>query len=214
MQDSSGPESPTPRKLAPIVMVVLAATMVGSSLGILIADRDALSVLKRRVAGQAAANTSTAPSGTKPGIAGNKGLNAVDSRTQPQSEILSTGFKALGAIRYSAQADFTQVAFDLKDMDLIRTEKLSGPNRVYVDLQEIRRQKGTRKRLKAKKTLSIDGDLISKVRIAQWDTGALRIVLDLKCSCNFTYQTPKGSPSLLIVELRPHTMAEPISKMN
>jgi hypothetical protein len=213
MQDLSGLKSPTPRNLAPMLMLVLAATMIGSSLGILIADRDAFSDLKIRVAGQVATKSSTPQARTKSEADKDHGLSTAISQAQEDSELIETGLKILGPIRYSTQVDSTRVAFDLEDMNLIRTGLLASPNRVFVDLQDSHGGKGSRKLIKAQKTLSIDGDLIFRVRIAHWDSGALRIVLDLKRSCNFTYRIPQGSPSRLILELRPHISEASGSKM-
>ena len=94
------------------------------------------------------------------------------------------------------------MAFDLQATDLVRTGKLRNPDRIYFDLQDRSQERGTLKRLKKQKTISIAGNLLTGVRIAQRKQGATRIVLDLKCFCDFTYQTSPGSPSRLVVEVR------------
>ena len=95
------------------------------------------------------------------------------------------------------------MAFDLQATDLVRTGKLRNPDRIYFDLQDRSQERGTLKRLKKQKTISIAGNLLTGVRIAQRKQGATRIVLDLKCFCDFTYQTSPGSPSRLVVEIWP-----------
>jgi hypothetical protein len=195
----------------PIVMVVLASTILGASLGILIADRDAFLGLKGRIAAQIAWNTSIPTAAAKSETPKNGSLNAMKSQAPPASGTLSTGLSSISAIQYSSQTDFTQLAFDLGDMDLIRTGKLKSPDRIYIDLQDTHPQKRARKGLKAQKRLIIDGDLLARVRIAHWESGAMRIVLDLKRSCNFTYQVSPGASSRLTVKIRPRATGASIS---
>ena len=95
------------------------------------------------------------------------------------------------------------MAFDLEAVDLVRTGMLRSPDRIYFDLQDRSRKQDTLRRLKTQKTVSIAGDLLTGVRISQRKPGATRIVLDLKRSCDFTYQTSPGNPSRLMVEIRP-----------
>jgi hypothetical protein len=94
--------------------------------------------------------------------------------------------------------------FDLKAANLVGTGTLDNPDRIYVDLQESGQVRSTVGQLKARKAVKIDGDPVTGVRITQWESGAMRIVLDLSHSCHFRYQILPGSPSRLIVELRPH----------
>jgi hypothetical protein len=173
-------------------MVVLAATMIGASSGVLIADRDALPLLKKNLASQ---------------IAGIRGyLLATPDRagTKPETpNVIPTGLPSIVAIQYSSRPDSTHMAFDLQAANLIRTGKLRNPDRIYFDLQDRSREQGTQKRLKKQKTISIAGNLLTGVRISQRKQGATRIVLDLKCSCDFTYQTSPGPLSRLMVEVRP-----------
>jgi hypothetical protein len=94
------------------------------------------------------------------------------------------------------------MAFDLQATHLVRTGKLRNPDRIYFDLQDRSRKPGTLKRMKKQKTISIAGYVLTGVRISQREQGATRIVLDLNCSCDFTYQTSAGPPSRLMVEVR------------
>jgi hypothetical protein len=104
--------------------------------------------------------------------------------------------------------------FDLEAAKLVGTGELSSPDRVYVDLQDNRQEQGALGQLKAQKVIPIDGDLVIKARIARWESGAMRIVLDLKRSCRFTYQIPPGDTSHLIVELRPRAASGTHAKLS
>lgn len=180
----------------PVVMVILAATMIGASSGILLADRDALPILEKNFAQQLARFRSYL-------------LATPDtSSAKPEApNVIPTGLSSIVAVQYSSKPDSTHMAFDLQATDLVRSGKLRNPDRIYFDLQARNREQGTLKGPNKQKTISIAGNLLTGVRISQRKQGAMRIVLDLKCSCDFTYQTSPGSPSRLMVEVRPRNTA-------
>jgi hypothetical protein len=189
MQDFEGPKAPTPVKIAPIVMLILAMTMVGASSGIIIADRDALPFLKQNIASQ---------------LAGVRNYLLDTASAKPETPtVIQTGISSIVAIYYSSKPDSARVAFDLEKAELVRAEELRSPDRIYFDLQARSREQGASRRMKTQKAVSIAGNLLTRVRIAQRKPGATRIVLDLKRSCDFTYQTSPGPPSRLMVENRP-----------
>ncbi len=192
MQDFYGPKSPTPAKTMPIVMVVLAATMMGATSGILIADGDALLLLKKNIASQ---------------LAGVRGYLVASADTasvkQVTPKVIPIGLPPVVAVYYSSEPGSAHMVFDLEAANLVRTGKLRSPDRIYFDLQDRSREQGTLRRLKTQKAVSIAGNLLTGVRISQRKPGATRIVLDLERSCDFTYQTSPGPSSRLIVEIRP-----------
>lgn len=199
-QDFDGPRSPASVKTAPIVMVVLAATMIGASSGVLIADRNALLLLKENVASRLA------------GVRSYLLATPDTASAKPETpDVIPTGLPSVVAIHYSSKPDSTHMAFELQVTDLVRTGKLRNPDRIYFDLQDRSQEQGTFKRLKKQKTISIAGNLLTGVRIAQRKQGATRIVLDLKCFCDFTYQTSPGPPSRLMVEIWPRPGGAPAS---
>jgi hypothetical protein len=192
MQYFDGRKSPTPVKTTPIVMIILAATMIGAPSGLLIADRDALPLLKKNIASQLAGVRSYLLAG------------ADTASAKPETpEVIPTGLSSIVAIYYSSKPDSAYMAFDLGVVDLVRAGKLRSPDRIYFDLQDRSREQGTSRRLKTQKAVSIAGNLLTGVRISQRKPGATRVVLDLKRSCDFTYQTSPGPPSRLMVEIRP-----------
>jgi hypothetical protein len=199
MQDFAEPKTPKPGKAA-LVMLVMTAVMIGATSGVLIADRNALSVIKGNISARLT------------GILGNQPASVHAANTKPHttsfqeeqlSEVIPIGLSSIGDIRYSLQSDFAHMDFDLASMNLIGTGVLGSPDRIYVDLRESGRIKSAVGRLKARKAIRIDGDPVTGVRISQWDSGAMRIVVDLSRPCDFTHQIVPGSPSRLILKIRP-----------
>jgi hypothetical protein len=186
--------SPTPVKTMPIAMVMLAAMMIGTPCGILIADQDILPFVRQNIASQLACVRSYLR------------IGADSAKAKPEApDAILTGLASVVAIYYSSEPDSTQVAFDVEAVDLVQTEKLHGPDRIYFDLQDRGREQGRVRRLKTRKAVSIGGNLLTRIRIAQQKPGITRIVLDLKRSCHYTYQTSSGPNSRLMVEIRPRT---------
>lgn len=177
-----------------MVMIVLAATMIGASSGVLLADRDAFCLLKKNLASRLA------------GVGIYLLATPDTASTKPETpNVIPTGLSSIVAIHYSSKPDSTEMAFDLQAMELVRTGKLRNPERIYFDLQDRSREQGTLKRPKTQKTVAIAANLLTGVRISQRKQGTTRIVLDLKCSCDFTYKTSPGFPSRLTVEIRPRS---------
>ncbi len=177
-------------KTTPVAMVIMAAAMIGASSGVVIADRDA-SFLK---------NLASQFAGVRRYLLATPDTASAKPETP---NVIPTGLSSVAAIHYFPKPDSTHMAFDLQATELVRTGKLRNPDRIYFDLQARSREQGASKRLKTQKTISIPGNLLTGVRISQLKQGATRIVLDLKCSCDFTYQTSPGPPSRLTVEIRP-----------
>ncbi len=149
---------------------------------------------------------SAVTAGPKPETQAPDAPEARKSQGESEERIIQTGFSSISAIHYSPQFDSDLFTFDLDTANLVGTGELSNPDRVYIDLQDGRQKQGALGPLKAQKAIPIDGDLVAKARIAQWESGTMRIVLDLKRSCRLTYQIPPGDTSRLIVELRPRAV--------
>lgn len=193
--------SPRSGNAGSAVIIVLATTIIGSILGIMIATQDVLPGFNEKMARLIPADISSLFDDLKATISKIVDKKAVES--QAEFKAISTGVSSVGTIHYSPQEDSTQMIFDLKDMELIQTGKLSGPHRVYVDLQDIQWEQDSFRGIKTLKALDINGDLVNRVRIKKRESGVMRIVLDLKRCCDFTYKIPQESPSRLIVHLQP-----------
>jgi hypothetical protein len=182
MQPFDEPKSPTPAKKATIVIILAATTMIGASSGILIADRDALRLLKKPFASQL------------PGVRGCLLPSANAASVKPETpDVIPIGLRSIVAIEYSSKPGSAHIEFDLQSTDLVRTGKLRSPDRIYFDLQDRSRERGTVSRLSKQKSVNIAGALLTRVRASQREQGDTRIVLDLKRPCDFTYQTLFGS---------------------
>jgi hypothetical protein len=185
------------------MMIVLAAIMIGATTGIMIASQNLLPGLNERTASLIPENIVSKLDNLKAKISGIVGGSDKESHAETEYETISTGLISVDTIHYSPQPNSAQMMFDLEDMQLIGTGRLSGPDRVYVDLQNIHWEQDSFKGIKTLKALDIDGDLVSRVRIKKRESGVTRIVLDLTQCCDFTYKIPQQSPSRLIVSLRP-----------
>jgi hypothetical protein len=209
MPASAGPMRSTPWKTALLAALVVVAAVIGGVSGLLVADREAFFVLKNAISEKLGVDsgnqsTNTNPSDAKPESSTLQGFPATNSPAGPDSKVIPTGLSSVGAIGYSRRSGSVHVVFNLQSVNLVGTGKLGNPDRIYFDLQETRQEKVQGERQKAQKAISIDAHPLTGVRIAQRESGAIRIVLDLSRSCDFKYQISPGSPSNLSVELRLH----------
>lgn len=194
-------------------MIVFIAAMMGCIMGVFIADSHALlSILKRGTATWAARISRSRSLKTESEIPEIGEVKAAKSKGQPAARTISTGLSSINAIRYYPQADSMQIAFELENVALIHIQKLSSPDRIYIDLRDNRPEQGTLGNAE-QKAFSIDGDLISRIRIAKRELDVIRIVLDLKRSCGFTYQIRPGSSTSLILKLLPNSANATTSKL-
>jgi hypothetical protein len=200
MQDSDEPRPTKVTSNAPILMILIAAAFIGGSFGIIVADPDALPVLRGRITWLTAGDT-----GAKHEMSSTDGSGLQTSHA-PLSMVVRTGFSSIGSIRYTSQSDSTQLTFDLGAVDLIATGQLDKPDRVYIDLKENSRERSLPEQPTMYRTIKIDGDLVSRARIVREQSGKMRIVLDLNSSCEFTYETPPEETPRLIVKLRPRAV--------
>jgi hypothetical protein len=105
----------------------------------------------------------------------------------------------LGAIHCSEDSDAATVVVELGAMVLVRTAKTHYPERVYFELRDSRRPDSKKDKFRARKTLRNDGNLVTRVRASESESGAVRLVLDLKHRCDYTYElTPLPSSHLLV----------------
>ncbi len=195
--------SPESGNAGAAIMIVLAAAMIGSILGVMIASQHSLPGLNDTRASLIPENIGSLLNDLKAKISGIVNESTEEPHAETEYEAIPTGLTSVDTIHYSPKADSAQMMFDLEDMELIRTGRLSGPDRVYVDLKYIYWEPDSFRGIKTLKALDINGDLVSRVRIKKREAGITRIVLDLKQCCDFTYNIPQQSPSRLILNLQP-----------
>lgn len=103
------------------------------------------------------------------------------------------GSPRIRRIDTSARADSTLVVVDLEDAVQFTSGRIRKPDRIYFDLHGARLTPDV-----ARANIHIEGDLLKKVRVAQYRPGVVRIVLDVDGVKNYTASLVKSPPRLLI----------------
>jgi N-acetylmuramoyl-L-alanine amidase/putative methionine-R-sulfoxide reductase with GAF domain len=99
-------------------------------------------------------------------------------------------------LRHWSSADSSSVAVDLQDQVQYEAHRLTGPERIYIDLHDTRLSPELSGR-----TVDVGDALLSRVRIAQPMPGVTRVVLDTKGGSNFSVSL-EPNPYRLVVEVR------------
>jgi hypothetical protein len=194
----------SPREFFATVFVVLAATVLGAVGGVWLAERD-------RSAGR---QTSSSPPASK--LTAGQPLKVASERpksNQPATPVsaaaarkmnrqtVSLGLSSVRSIRHAYRPDYTEIAFELRGVELRKAAQLHNPERVYFDLVESGRARRPQGRLKSRRQVEIPDARAARVRAVRWESGAVRVVVDLKRPCDYWYRMSPGSPSLLILGL-------------
>jgi len=103
------------------------------------------------------------------------------------------GSPRIRRIDTSARADSTLVVVDLEDAVTFTSGRIRKPERIYFDLHGARLTPDV-----ARANIHVEGDLLKKVRVAQFRPGVVRIVLDVDGVKNYTASLVKSPPRLLI----------------
>lgn len=105
---------------------------------------------------------------------------------------------AVTSVRFWSLSQATRVALEVSSEVKYRSEKLSNPDRLFVDLIE------TRMRLndKAFYTVKVGDKLVRQIRVAQKDPRMMRIVLDLEAPVEHEISV-LTNPTRIIIEVRP-----------
>jgi hypothetical protein len=122
----------------------------------------------------------------------------------PEARFAGPRLPSADAIHYSSKAGTTEVTIDLGVVSLVKAAGLSNPERIYFDFQAGGKTATARGRLDARNALNVGDDaLLAGIRVAQWKSGDIRVVFDLRRSCDFSYRVASEPASRLIVELKP-----------
>ena len=199
MKDSA--DSPARRHVAPAAMILLAATMAGSSLGIIIANHDALPIPGNGLFGQNIGGSVPALFHAKTEAAESEAPDRVPPAALPESVDFSTGVPSIGTIHCSLKPESALLTFDLENARFIRTARLSAPDRIFIDLQSKYGDRGARSQDAKPNALELNGDLVRRIRVAPRESDAVRVVMDLKRVCDFRFRVSPESPPQLFVEL-------------
>lgn len=107
--------------------------------------------------------------------------------------------QSVKSVRHWSQSGATRVAVELSGEVQWRAERISGPDRVFFDLNEARMDLG----VKGVFSLAVGDALIRQVRVAQTQPRVARVVLDL-VTADIDYEvTALSNPWRLVIEVRP-----------
>jgi len=189
------------------LFVVIAATLVGAAGGIWLAERG------RSTERQEAASPQPSPQPVSRAKSTASGLPKVDlpvaqvskaAVKRSDTEIIPLGLPSVRAIHHSVQPDYTEIGIELRAADLLLAARLHNPERVYFDLADSGRTQRPKGKLKSRRALPLRDDRVAGVRVVRWESGSVRVVVDLKRSCEYSYRLNPGPRSLLTLRLWTH----------
>jgi len=98
-------------------------------------------------------------------------------------------------IRTSATADSAEIIIDLEDSVEYASGRIANPDRIYFDLHKAQLSAAV-----ARRDVHVTGDLLTKVRVAQNQSGVVRVVLDVHGVRDYAVSLTK-KPNRLVIEL-------------
>ncbi len=206
----SSPPARTSMPLGEFILtlfVVIAASLVGATGGIWLAERDRANARQEAVVAQPAPQTvSRAESAVSRLSAANQPAVQVSKTVAKRSdaEIVQLGLPSVRALHHQSEPDYTEIALELRSADLLAAARLHNPERVYFDLADAGRTQKPKGRLKSRRAVSIGDERVAGVRIARWESGSVRVVVDLRRACEYSYRLTPGPRSLLTLRLWTH----------
>jgi len=105
----------------------------------------------------------------------------------------------LRRIGTSASAESTRVTIDLEDLVQYDSARIRNPDRIFFDLHAARLTPEL-----ARQNIHVEGDLLSAVRVAQNQTGVVRVVLNISGVKDYSASLVTNPPQL-VIDLYPDT---------
>lgn len=118
------------------------------------------------------------------------------------SQSPSDSLLAVTGVRFWTLGDVTRVVVEVSGEFEYRSERLSGPDRIYFDILSSR----PRLAAGAVQPVKVGGGILRQIRIAETQPGITRVVLDLAGPAEYI-AAQLANPSRLIVELRASKIA-------
>ncbi len=119
--------------------------------------------------------------------------------SRPSSSPVKSALPSLQAVHRSSQAGRTTVYIELGKSTLAQAGRLHNPERVYFDLRDRSKPPDPPGRFGGKEKDDFGDNILAGVRMARSKPNLVRVVLDLKCSCDHSYRVvAKPSPRLVI----------------
>jgi hypothetical protein len=192
------------------LVVVVCAMLIGSSAGILVADRDILGVGSFPAAAKSILPVASQASTSHPVTKAAANSEETEPAATQSMQTLRRLTSSLHTVRYSDGAKSASFDVELGTSFVVRAEKVHDPERIYFDLRDSGRPEGTMDQLAARGAVQTRGTLVASVRASEWKSGAVRLVLDLTRPCDYTYQLAPGSH--LLINLQPRTPGANLAK--
>ncbi|MCU1241772.1 MAG: N-acetylmuramoyl-L-alanine amidase [Candidatus Acidoferrum typicum] len=105
----------------------------------------------------------------------------------------------LRRIGTTASADATRVTIDLEDLVQYDSARIRNPDRIFFDLHAARLTPEL-----ARQNIHVEGELLSEVRVAQNQSGIVRVVLNINGVKDYTASLLTNPPQL-VIDLYPNT---------
>jgi N-acetylmuramoyl-L-alanine amidase len=105
----------------------------------------------------------------------------------------------LRRIGTTASPDSTRVTIDLEDLVQYDSARIRNPDRIFFDLHAARLTPEL-----ARQNIHVEGDLLSEVRVAQNQSGIVRVVLNINGVKDYTASLLTNPPQL-VIDLYPNT---------
>ena len=134
----------------------------------------------RNVGGDAGGNASKAGNmsagnvaGVNPGAGAGAKLDATTDSADASSAIRS-GLPRVTGVRHWSTPDYTRVAIDVEQEVKFASQRISHPDRIFFDLRDTRLASTL-----VGKTFDVDDGFLKKIRVAEFQPGRTRIVLEV-----------------------------------
>ncbi|MBP1594989.1 MAG: hypothetical protein H6Q05_366 [Acidobacteria bacterium] len=204
MQNAAQSTAPPSSDFRTTLVIVICATLLGASGGVLVASRE-VQLEPSEVLAKPAVKQSAAQAPAAENLPQNAETVTTEAREAPEPAASTSGTPSLpptslvGQIDCSHHQDGATVNIEVGTVAVARTEQLHNPERIFFDLRDSRSPDSHADNFLEMKTVRLDNPLVAGVRVSLWGSGTARVVLDLKRSCRYSYQlSPGPSPSLVV----------------
>jgi hypothetical protein len=208
IQKSTPPKAAAPSDSRATFLVLVSAMLIGMTGGLLVADREASVGRNATAATKSVGGPAGQPSKDDSAASKSADANEKEPAKEPAPAPPKSVSPAVETVNYSEQTDSASVSIALGSVALVGTDKAHNPERIYFDLRDSHRLEAPVDGFRAMKAVRTDGTLVGRVRVAKWESGAIRIVLDLKRPCEYKYEITSEPYPRLVVRLQPRTTGE------
>jgi len=153
-----------------------------------------LALRKNAETGEVASKSPAAPTAPTP-VKSEPIVNDVRKAISGGEAAKSVAVPRVQKIRTNVTPDSAEVIIDLEDSVQYASGRIANPDRIYFDLHAARLSPAV-----ARANIRVSGDLLTRVRVAQNQTGVVRVVLDVNGVKDYAVSLTK-KPTRLVIEL-------------